>query len=192
MKSIRWTGFLALAAFSLIYSIDSTLHAIIISLALIVFYPLFVVLGFSLLRIFTVEKAYVIILFGAVLLMTLYLHNISLIDSTAVEGLFYRALASMAAAPFLILGLVQMDRVSSIEREYRMMREGVILIFLIIVFSLIREILKTGAIDLRFAGWGARFEILKGFSFPKLRAISYLLMAVILGIISFFEENPSA
>ena len=192
MRSIRWVEFLALAGFSLIYSIDTSLQGIIVSLALIIFYPLFVVLGFSLLRFFTVEKAYIIVLFGAVLLMSLYLYNVSLFDPMAVEGLFYRASASMAAAPFIVLGLIQMDHALSIEREHRMVREGVILIFIILGFSTIREVLKTGAIDLHFASWGARLEIMQGLAFPKIRAIGFLLMAVILGIISFFEEHPNA
>ena len=192
MRSIRWVEFLALAGFSLIYSVDTTLQAIIVSLALIVFYPLFVVLGFSLLRLFTVEKAYIIVLFGAVLLMSLYLYNVSLFDPTAINGLFYRASASMAAAPFLVLGLIQMDSNLAVEREHRMMREGIILIFIVLSFSTIREVLKTGAIDLRFAGWGERFEIMKNFAFPKVRAVGLLLMAIILGLISFFEERPNA
>ncbi|MGL5721412.1 MAG: hypothetical protein ACRCY4_03305 [Brevinema sp.] len=192
MRSIRWSEFLALAGFSLIYSVDTSLQAIIVSLALIIFYPLFVVMGFSLLRLFKVEKAYIIILFGAVLLMSLYLHNVSLLDPKAVEGLFFRASASMAAAPFVILGLIYMDHGLAIEREHRMMREGVILVLIIISFSTLREILKTGAIDLRFAGWGDRFEIMQGFAFPKVRAVGMLLMAAILGLISFFEERPHA
>lgn len=192
MKQSIANIFLPLCGFSLIFSVDSTIQGLIAAFGLLIFYPPLAVSCYAAKKILRLERAYTLMLFVSVLLMGLYLNFLGGFDAETIKPLLFKAPASMAAGPFLMLGFIRHPNNSSAEREHRMISEGIILALMVAGFSLFRDILANQSIDLRFANWGSVVPLALPAITAPVRSAGFVLMALFLSFLSFFEDSPHA